>query len=263
MEPIDYFKLQAKNLYRDYKTQTSYFDMALSKHLYRYSPKYFDIDRLFIDYEIDENNFTLMKAQHIMANWGGFSKWTEMLKASDIELELAKLLFDNMHKISIEEWDEYIFIVESDNNVILDPVGRLEIFKQVFAYVDGHQSFYTDYRLNSIQKLVTKSENPHQVITRPVVKITSLPLEKQNRDEFIEKAKSVFETVMLRMKPRHPEIIRTLWNPEFYVDKVLLRDDMLPIDRGHVMSKIDTFLAHEVLGLAIQAEKVAVRLNLN
>ncbi|MET3125464.1 hypothetical protein ABID42_000552 [Arcicella rosea] len=261
MKPIDYFKLQAKNLHKDYKTQTSSFDTALSRYLYKYSPKYFDIDRLIIDDEIDENNFTLMKAQHIIAQWVGFSKWTEMLKASDIELELAKLLFDNMHKVSVEEWDDYIFNVELDNNITFDLEGKLEIFKQVFAYVDGHQSFYTDYRLNSSQKLVTKSESTHQVITKPVVKITSLPLEKQVRDEFIEKAKSVFETVMLRMEPRHPEIIRKLWNPEFYIDKVILSNDMLPIDREYALSMIDTFLVHDVLELAIQADKIAVSLN--
>lgn len=261
MKPIDYFKLQAKKFHKDYKTQTSFFDTALSRHLYRYSPKYFDIDRLIIDDEVDENNFTLMKAQHIIAQWVGFSKWTEMLKASEIELELAKLLFDNMHKVSIEEWDDYIFNVELDNNITFDLEGRLEIFKQVFAYIDGHQSFYTDYRLNPSQKRVAKTESPHQVITRPVVKITSLPLEKQVRDEFIEKAKSVFETVMLRMKPRHPEIIRKLWNPEFYVDKVILSNDMLPIDREYALSMIDTFLVHDVLELAIQADKIAVSLN--
>ena len=262
MKPIDYFKLQAKNLHKDYKTQTPYFDTALSRHLYKYNPKYFDINRLIIDDEIDENNFTLMKAQHIIAQWVGFSKWTEMIKASDIELELAKLLFDNMHKISVEEWDGYIFNVESDNNITFDIEGRLEIFKQVFAYVDGHQSLYTDYRLNSSQKLVMKnSESPNQGITNPVVKIISLPLEKQDRDEFIEKAKSVFETVMLRMKPHHPEIIRKLWNPEFYIDKVLLSNDMLPIDRDYALSMIDTFLVHDVLELAIQADKIAVSLN--
>ncbi|MBB6001450.1 hypothetical protein [Arcicella rosea] len=261
MKPIDYFKLQSKNLHKDYKTQTSFFDTTLSRNLYRYNPKYFDIDRLIIDDEVDENNFTLMKAQHIIAQWVGFSKWTEMLKASDIELELAKLLFDNMDKISVEEWNDYIFNVESDNNITFDLEGRLEVFKQVFAHVDGHLSLYTDYRLNSTQKLVTKSESPHQVITKPVVKITSLPLEKQVRDEFIEKAKSVFETVMLRMKPHHPEIIRKLWNPEFYVDKVLVSNDMLPIDREYALSMIDTFLVHDVLELAIQADKIAVSLN--
>lgn len=261
MKPIDYFKLQAKNLHRDYKTQTSYYDTVLSRHLYRYSPKYFDIDRLITDDEVDENNFTLMKAQHIIAQWVGFSKWTEMLKASDIELELAKLLFDNMHKISVEEWNDYIFGVESDNNVTFDFEGRLEIFKQVFVHVDGHQSFYTDYRLGPSQKRVVKTESPHQVITSPVVKITSLPLEKQDRDEFIETAKRVFETVMLRMEPRHPEIIRKLWNPEFYVDRVLLSNEMLPIDREYALSMIDTFLVHDVLELAIQADKIAVSLN--
>jgi len=261
MKPIDYFKLQAKNLHKDYKTQTSYFDAALNRHLSEYCPKYFDIDSLILDYNIDEENFSLMNAQHIIAQLVGFTKWTEMLKASNTELELAKLLFDNMHKISAEEWEEYIVFVESDNDVTFDSEGRLKVFKQVFSNVDGHQSFYTDYRLNPSQARVTKSKVLHEVITKPGVKITSLPLKDQDRDYFIEAAKSVFETVMSRIEPRHPEIIRTLWNPEFYIDKALLRDDMLPIDREYALSLIDVFLVHDVLELAIQADKIAISLN--
>lgn len=70
-----------------------------------------------------------------------------MLKTSQAELELAKLLFDNQHKISAQEWSDFVIRMESENNTVLDDEFRLEIFKQVFADVKGHESLFQDYRL--------------------------------------------------------------------------------------------------------------------
>ena len=50
MTHIEYFKLQAKNLFRDYKTQTSYIDYVDGNSYYKYDPKYFDVDSIFSDY---------------------------------------------------------------------------------------------------------------------------------------------------------------------------------------------------------------------
>ncbi|MFD2164507.1 hypothetical protein ACFSJU_19030 [Paradesertivirga mongoliensis] len=147
MTQIDFFKLQAKNLHKDYKTQTSYFDAEVNGYRYKYNPKYFDIDGLFLDFDIDEDNFSLMKAQHIIAKLAGFYKWTDLSKASNEELELAKLLYDNMHKISAEDWEFYILGVERENNTTFDTETKLEIFTQVFAEEDGHENPYGDYRL--------------------------------------------------------------------------------------------------------------------
>ncbi len=148
MTPIDYFKLQAKNLFRDYKTQTSYVDEIAGNTYYKYEPKYFDIERIFIEYDWNEVDFTLMKAQHLISLMLGFGKWTELLKASKPELELAKLLFDNQHKISVEDWGIYIEEAENDNKTIFDTESRVEIFKQVFGNVEGHHNPFGDYRLH-------------------------------------------------------------------------------------------------------------------
>jgi hypothetical protein len=88
-----------------------------------------------------------MKAQHIIALLAGLDKWNDLISVSETELELAKLLFDNMHKISAEEWQWYLISNEHDNNITFDSEIKLEIFKQVFAEVDGHQSNRPDYRL--------------------------------------------------------------------------------------------------------------------
>lgn len=259
MKPIDFFKLQAKNLHKDYKTQTSYVDAEMNGNRYKYSPKYFDIDGLFLDFDSDEENFSLMKAQHLIAKLAGFDKWTDLSKASSEELELAKLLFDNMHKISAEEWEFYISDQELENNATFDAETKLEIFTKVFAEVDGHESSHGDYRLirnhqNSEHGM--KIYKPRGV--KPGVQITSLPLNDKDRREFIEAAKRVFETVILRMEPRHPELTRSLWNPELYIDEILLSEDMLPINRDYALSLIDAVLVHHVLDLADKADEMSL-----
>jgi len=147
MSHIAYFKLQAKNLHKDYKTRTLQADPLEGSSSYKYAPKYFDIESILFDYKCDEDDFSLMKAQHLIACMIGFYKWTELLKASEAELELAKLLFDNQDKIHIEDWRMYIVGVERDNNTTFDAESRLEIFKHVFLGKEGFESSFSDYRL--------------------------------------------------------------------------------------------------------------------
>ena len=79
MDKIAYFRLQAKNLMRDFRTQT-----LDEEGLTRYSPKFFnDIDDILLSYNVDEENFTLMEAQHLIASLAGFDKWAELLRASE------------------------------------------------------------------------------------------------------------------------------------------------------------------------------------
>ena len=154
MAHIEYFKLQAKNLFRDYKTQTSYIDDVDGNSYYKYDPKYFDIDSIFSEYHgffdegWDEGNLSLMKIQHLFAYMLGFEKWADLLKASETELELAKLLWDNQHKIRLEDWKMYIAEAERDNETTFDPESRLEMFKLVIVNAEGLISLSSDYRLN-------------------------------------------------------------------------------------------------------------------
>jgi hypothetical protein len=148
MSHIEFFKLQAKNLFRDYQTKKPVFDQVIGDYLNEYDPKYFDIDSIILYFDVDENDFSLMKAQHIITQIVGFRKWTDMLRASEPGLELAKLLFDNQHKISAEDWEMYIRGAEDDNKTTFSPDFRVEIFKQVFVNQEGHESTFPDYRLN-------------------------------------------------------------------------------------------------------------------
>lgn len=260
MKTIEYFKLHAKNLYKDFKTQKKYFNSSLGDNLFEYAPKFFDVDALVIDFDIDENHFTLMNAQHIIAKLAGFRKWTEMLKASPLTLELAKLLFDNMHKIRNEEWEYYILDVENENNVVLNEEDKLDIFKTVFADVDGHQNDGYDYRLAKREKPSIENLKSKPMEKKSTSKITNLPLVGKDRMEFIEVANKVFENILQRVESKHPELVRKLWNPDQYIDEVL-KPDMLPIDRDYALSLIEAFLIHNVIGLAREADEQGSMLN--
>jgi len=131
MNTIDYFKLQAKNLHRDFKTQAPLVDKTISGFQYEYSPKYFQIYDVISDFDIDEENFTLMNAQHIIANIAGFDKWATLIKVSPSELELAKLLFEHQDRIDLISWNFYIAEAQSMNEDELDAEAQVEIFKQV------------------------------------------------------------------------------------------------------------------------------------
>ena len=89
MNYIEFFKLQAKNLLRDYKTQEVYQDGEFE--LFRYKPKYFDVEAIFgdfgnlrsifADYYCDETDFKLGNVQHIIALLVGFDKWSDLINA--------------------------------------------------------------------------------------------------------------------------------------------------------------------------------------
>lgn len=131
MNPIHFFKLQAKKLHRDFKTQTPLVDKTISGFQYEYSPKYFQIYDIISDFDIDEENFTLMNAQHVIAKITGFDKWGTLIKASPAELELAKLLFEHQDKIDLISWNDYIADSQSMNEIELEAEIQVEIFKQV------------------------------------------------------------------------------------------------------------------------------------
>ena len=169
MESIDYFKLQAKNLLKDYKTM--FFNEE--EGFYDYKPNFFDVNGIFLYFDIPDDkedfSFTLMNAQHIIAQLAGFRNWKDLVNASPSVLELAHLLYDNAHKISLDEWFSYIEDAEKMNNTKFDTETKIEILKEVFLKEDAHRSFEMPYRIDLEQKRNTrptdlKSEN-HLKIT--------------------------------------------------------------------------------------------------
>lgn len=144
MTPIAYLKLQAKNLYRDYKTKKPYVDDVDGHTYYEYAPQFFDIDGLFLAYDWDEEDFSLMKAQHLISLMAGFNKWSDLVNASEVEQEIGRLLLKNQDKVELIEWQMYIRNSERENDMTFDNELKLDILKNVFI-TDEHPSLYQNY----------------------------------------------------------------------------------------------------------------------
>lgn len=255
MKPIEYLKLQAKNLHRDFKTQTSSFDPKLRRNVYEYDPKYFKIDLLIADFNINEEKFTLMNAQHIIAKLCGLDKWIDFSQASPAKIELSVKLYNNMDRIEIRDWDDYVSRVENENEVALDDEFKLQIFTEVF--LEGEQNvFYDDYRLLKDEEIEIEWK-PNNLVSVSTKKITSLPLDKEYREKFIETANQSFERVFKRLEPENPELTHLLWDAEKFIDKVILTPYKLPIDLNYALSLVESFMVGHVIQLAVEADEQA------
>ncbi len=132
MNTIDFFKLQSKNLHRDFKRRKPVSDKLNNAWLYEYEPKYFDVLLVMIDFNLDEEKLTLMKAQHTIARMAGFEKWSVLIKASEPELKIAKILYENQHKVDLLMWLFHLAEVEEMNQTSFDSETKLAICEQAF-----------------------------------------------------------------------------------------------------------------------------------
>jgi len=132
MNTIDFFKLQSKNLHKDFKTRKLVFNNEFGELSYEYEPKHFDIELVFYDYNLDEENFTLMKAQHVIAQMAGFEKWTVLIKTSETDLKITKILYENQDIIDLRMWVDYISDTERLNQTSFDSETKLAICEQAF-----------------------------------------------------------------------------------------------------------------------------------
>ena len=201
-----------------------------------------------------------MNAQHIVARIAGFEKWTMLLKASPSAMELAKMLFGNMHKITSEEWEFYILDVEHENGVTFDDQDKLETFKLVFANVDGHQTSGYDYRLARPQKLSNEKQIMEPKRKNTNTQISAFPLAEADRKKFLQVANDKFERLLQMTGPRHPQLVRNLWNPEQHINDVL-KLDMLPMHRDYAISLIQAALFHSFIKMVAEADQLGLRLN--
>lgn len=145
MDYIEYFKLQAKNFQRDYKTQ---FAVEGDIGIYDYKPRFFeDINDIILSYEIDEDRpFSLMQIQHLIANLADFTSWNDLLrtyKQGNIDrLELGKLLLDNRTVFydgrmvqTLPEWEHTLHWYET-MGIYFDDISKLQLFKEIFLSED-------------------------------------------------------------------------------------------------------------------------------
>lgn len=112
MSNEEFFKIQAKNLLHDYQTFTAenVSESEVEKFTSRES-KLFSGD-LFYYFGLDKtDDFTLMKAQHIVAQIAEFKNWVELKHSTEKEKELARLVFTNTNNSAdILNWKNYFSI---------------------------------------------------------------------------------------------------------------------------------------------------------
>lgn len=135
MQSIKFFKLQAKNLYKDYKTQ--FLNTEHEIHIFDYSPKYFDINGIVDAYDYDEieaSSFSLMKAQHLFSWLLGFEKWSDLINAPVEKQELLIVLFKN--KFDIEEWGSHGPEINSTIDIKLSYKEQIALLNEHFIGKD-------------------------------------------------------------------------------------------------------------------------------
>lgn len=260
MTPIEYLKLQAKNLLKDFKTQTFSFDPKLRRNVYEYDPKFFKIDMLIDDFNINEEKFQLGNAQHVIAKLCGLEKWQDLSNASPAKIELSVLLFTNMDTLEIRDWNQYVLDIETSNNIELDDEFKVQIFKE--GFLEWQQNvYYDDYRLSKDEDTEIEWEPNDFESGISTEKITSLPLNVELKEEFVAAANWSFERVFNRIEPENPELTRSLWDAEKFIDEAILNLDNLPIDRDYALSLVDAFMVGHLIQLAVEADNQAKTLN--
>ena len=143
MTPLAYFKLQARNLQADTKTQFFNED----KEIWDYKPRFFNVNGLVLDFDLDEKDpkfKTLGKAQWIISQILGLKSWQELIHSDPVTLELYKLMFEHQNEISPIEWDG-LFVMRSVDGKIVDlesPEEKLEFFKVLLG--DTEESWSED-----------------------------------------------------------------------------------------------------------------------
>lgn len=111
-----------------------------------------------------------------------------------------------------------------------------------------------DYRLSKTKEASKQNQVTKRKKRKSSAKISALPLVGANRKNFIKTVNLVFEKVLERIEPEHPDLVRKLWNAEDYIDDILLEPKMLPINRDYALSLIDAFLVHHIIELASKTD---------
>lgn len=133
MENLSYMKLQAKNLFHDIKL-----DFMQEDENYVFTPRFFDVNAVITDFDVDCNDFSLMKAQHIIAKMAGFNSWDELIKAPDEVLEVRKNILETykivrqkIYRIDLSAYEKITPIGKAGDYLIKCP--RLPEFEEIIT----------------------------------------------------------------------------------------------------------------------------------
>lgn len=108
-------KKQAKYLVKDWETRkvNPGTDEDWDGEPYVYDSEYFEMRNVVYFFEITDG-FGLQKAQHIIAQMAGFSKWDDLQKANEDELALARIRFLHLTPYFADVWNRYCRTIKWD-----------------------------------------------------------------------------------------------------------------------------------------------------
>lgn len=186
---VGYFKLQAKNLFHDFKLDFMQDDSA-----YVCAPRFYDVNAVVTDFGIsDYADFTLMKAQHILAKIAGFASWDDLLKSSQERLAAGKDMLDTSpyklkrervwrialsgyEKIAEGKGGDYVLkcprLAELEEIAQMEPNAAFQSCGDIEAYKKDTAHFYVNVcpKWSQIRVLVpgTKAEDFYAVAVRNI-----------------------------------------------------------------------------------------------
>lgn len=104
MTHLEYFKFQAKNLLHDRK----YFLKNDVTPELKEKSKFFGHDLYLTSTFLCETEFPLARAQHYVAKLADFSKWSDLAASSEVELLLARIIYDGIDcSYDLRHWRLY------------------------------------------------------------------------------------------------------------------------------------------------------------
>ena len=100
MKTIDYLKLCAKNLVRDWTAEFA--TPSAGEWTGRTVARFFDVPAIALAFDLDTNeNLTLMQAQHVIAQMTGMRSWGDVVRADDVQLDRCRQMMDvNPYKLA-------------------------------------------------------------------------------------------------------------------------------------------------------------------
>lgn len=150
MDVIAFFKLQAKNFLRDWKTR--YLD---EEGLWQYRSRFIDVNGFFCDFgdgAWEDEEPSLMRAQHFVALICELDSWAELINLPQDELDFLKYVWERQNQNSFADWAESMMMWDSLGMPIEDPEAKRYLY---------------DHQLKVMEMEGTGSWSPGYLIEKP------------------------------------------------------------------------------------------------
>lgn len=151
------FEQYAKNLLEDFNTRF----LSEDGDIYNYSPKHYDIEEIFLSYDIYDDDesfqFNIEDARNLISVILEAS-WDKILKANKYQKEIYELklgsykINSQYDIINFEDATFWIMQTEQNNNISLDDEEKLELYKHYLFKTQNIPDDVDDLSVDDINK---------------------------------------------------------------------------------------------------------------